>query len=199
VLLSHDNHGDNLDHRGREVLGQAFKVISTESAAKRLGDNTEGLKTWDSTRLVAPDGFSVRVTAVPARHGPPGAGAMVGETTGFVLEWPAQQHGAMYISGDTVYYRGLAGIGARYLIGVALLHLGGARFNMTGPLRYSMRAKDAVKLASELRIHTVVPIHYEDWGHFREDPSHIREAFDLSEDPTRLLWLKRGVPISIQV
>ena len=199
VLLSHDNHGDNLDHRGREVLSQAFQVITTPSAAKRLGDNTAGLKTWESTRVVAPDGYSLRVRATPARHGLPGAGVLVGETTGFLLEWAGQQHGAMYISGDTVYYRRLAEIGARYRVGVGLLHMGGARFNVTGPLRYSMRARDATRLATQLRLKTVLPIHYEDWGHFREDPSQIKTAFDLSDDPTRLRWLKRGESVRVEV
>jgi L-ascorbate metabolism protein UlaG (beta-lactamase superfamily) len=199
VLLSHDNHSDNLDHRGRQMLSQAFQVITTPSAAKRLGDNTVGLKMWESTRVVAPDGYSVRVIATPARHGPPGAGVMVGETTGFLLEWAGQQNGVLYISGDTVYYPKLREIGARYRVGVGLLHMGGARFNITGPLRYSMRASDASRLASDLRMRTVLPIHYEDWGHFREDPSHIKTAFDLSDDPTRLRWLKRGEPVRVEV
>jgi L-ascorbate metabolism protein UlaG (beta-lactamase superfamily) len=37
VLLSHDQHSDNLDNRGREFLAQAPRVLTTPEAAQRLG------------------------------------------------------------------------------------------------------------------------------------------------------------------
>lgn len=37
VLLSHDQHEDNLDQAGRALLPSAGKVITTSTAAKRLG------------------------------------------------------------------------------------------------------------------------------------------------------------------
>ena len=37
VLLSHDQHSDNLDHSGRDFLKQAKRVLTTEAGAKRLG------------------------------------------------------------------------------------------------------------------------------------------------------------------
>src|SRR5688572_9699951 len=37
VLLSHDQHGDNLDDAGRALLGSVGRVITTASAARRLG------------------------------------------------------------------------------------------------------------------------------------------------------------------
>src|SRR3954451_24455926 len=36
VLLSHDQHPDNLDAAGREVLAGAGRVLSTPDAAKRV-------------------------------------------------------------------------------------------------------------------------------------------------------------------
>ena len=44
VLLSHDQHQDNLDKRGREALGQADKVLTTIAGASRLGGNATGLR-----------------------------------------------------------------------------------------------------------------------------------------------------------
>ena len=35
VLLSHDQHSDNLDHAGREFLQMAKRVLTTEVGAKR--------------------------------------------------------------------------------------------------------------------------------------------------------------------
>src|SRR5216117_1907129 len=41
VLLSHDQHADNLDHSGRDFLEAAKRVLTTEAGAKRLGGQTE--------------------------------------------------------------------------------------------------------------------------------------------------------------
>ena len=43
VLLSHDQHSDNLDHSGREFLKKARRVLTTEAGAKRLGGK---VKAW---------------------------------------------------------------------------------------------------------------------------------------------------------
>jgi L-ascorbate metabolism protein UlaG (beta-lactamase superfamily) len=37
VLLSHDHHGDNLDHAGREMLSRAGTVVTTIPGKRRLG------------------------------------------------------------------------------------------------------------------------------------------------------------------
>ena len=69
VLLSHDQHSDNLDHSGRDFLAEAKRVLTTEAGAKRLGGKTEGFAPWASTELKK-GGRSLTVTATPARHGP---------------------------------------------------------------------------------------------------------------------------------
>jgi hypothetical protein len=72
VLLSHDQHSDNLDNAGRTFLTKAARVLTTVAGAKRLGGRTEGLVPWETIELAKPDGSSLRVTATPARHGPVG-------------------------------------------------------------------------------------------------------------------------------
>src|SRR5215510_9593252 len=99
ILLSHDHHEDNLDHAGRALLPRAGKVITTVAGAKRLGNNTIGLKPWQSITIQSDDS-EVKITAVPAHHGSLWSYIIVGETTGFILEWNGQNHGALYISGD---------------------------------------------------------------------------------------------------
>ena len=49
VLLSHDQHSDNLDHSGRDFLVEAKRVLTTEAGAKRLGGKTEGFAPWATT------------------------------------------------------------------------------------------------------------------------------------------------------
>ena len=44
VLLSHDQHADNLDHSGKHFLPKAKRVLTTEVGAKRLGGHAEGLR-----------------------------------------------------------------------------------------------------------------------------------------------------------
>jgi L-ascorbate metabolism protein UlaG (beta-lactamase superfamily) len=51
VLLSHDQHSDNLDHSGKAFLVKAKRVLTTEVGAKRLGGHAEGFAPWGSTEL----------------------------------------------------------------------------------------------------------------------------------------------------
>lgn len=133
VLLSHDHHEDNLDRAGRSFLPNARQVLTTTAGAKRLGHQAIGLKSWQSSTIKS-DHFEIKVTAVPARHGSMGSHLIVGETTGFVLEWPGQKYGALYISGDSVWFNGLSEIAKHFRISTAILHIGTASFPITRPI-----------------------------------------------------------------
>lgn len=198
VLLSHDHHEDNLDRAGRDFLPSAGQVLTTVSGARRLGGNAVGLAAWQSARLAKHD-LAVKVTATPARHGPPLSRPLVGEVIGFVLEWPEQRHGALYISGDTVWYAGVAEVAARVRVGTAMLHLGRASFPITGPLRFTMNAAEGVRAAQALGARTVIPIHYDGWSHFREPASEIGRRFAAAGLGNRLHWLPLGEAAEIDV
>jgi L-ascorbate metabolism protein UlaG (beta-lactamase superfamily) len=71
VLLSHDQHDDNLDDAGRALLPSAGTVVTTVSGAKRLGGNSRGLAPWQATRLEAPGRPSIEITATPCRTARP--------------------------------------------------------------------------------------------------------------------------------
>src|SRR6185295_11853354 len=104
VLLSHDHHFDNLDTSGRELLAHVPLVLTTEAGAQRLGPPARGLAPWQSAEVAAPDGRTLRITATPARHGPPQADR--GPVVGFVLAFDDEPGQAVYLSGDTVWYDG---------------------------------------------------------------------------------------------
>jgi len=70
VLVSHDNHADNLDDRGRAMALAAPLVLTTRSGAERLGQPAVGLAPWTSHSVPRADGSELTVTAVPAVHGP---------------------------------------------------------------------------------------------------------------------------------
>lgn len=198
VLLSHDHHEDNLDRAGRALLLQAKRVLTTRPGARRLGGNAEGLRPWQSVWLEAGP-TRAKVTATPAQHGALITRPVAGATIGFVLEWEGQRHGALYISGDTIYYRGVEQVAKRFQVGVAVLHLGKARFPITGPLRYTMDSRDAVRAARVLRPQQIVPIHYEGWKHFSEGQAAVEGAFISARLPVKLRWLPLGLPTTIDV
>lgn len=199
VLLTHDHHYDNLDHAGRALLKSAGAVVTTVSGAKRLGGSARGLAPWQTTRLEASNRQTIDITATPCRHGPPASRPVVGEVIGFALGWEGQERGVLWVSGDTVLYDGVREVADRLSVGTALLHLGGVRFPITGPLRYTMTARDAVEVCRVVRPDTVIPVHYEGWKHFREGREAIEREFekappDISQG---LTWLPIGVPTGI--
>jgi L-ascorbate metabolism protein UlaG (beta-lactamase superfamily) len=195
VLLTHDHHEDNLDAAGRALLPSAGTVITTVAGAKRLGGDARGLEPWASTRLEAAGRQPIEITATPCRHGPPLSRPIVGDVIGFALQWDGQMDGVLWISGDTVLYDGVRQVADRLRVGTALLHLGGVRFPISGPLRYTMTAKEAVELCRLVQPRTVIPIHYEGWKHFREGREAIeREFANAPEDVReRIRWLPIGV------
>ena len=199
MLLSHDHHGDNLDPTGRSLLPSAGVVVTTAAGAQRLGGAARGLEPWATTRLEAPGRPSIEITATPCRHGPPLSRPIVGHVIGFALAWEGQEHGVLWISGDTVLYDGVRQVADRLRVDVALLHLGGVQFPVTGPLRYTMTAHEAVELCGLVRPRTAIPIHYEGWQHFREGRDAIeRELADAPADiAERFRWLPIGVAVDL--
>src|SRR5207247_10953634 len=132
---------------------------------KRLGGSARGLAEWQATTLEAAGRPAIEVTATPCRHGPPLSRPLVGDVVGFALVWEGQEYGQLWISGDTVLYGGVRQVADRLRVGTALLHLGGVRFPVTGPLRYTMTADEAVTLCGLIAPHTAIPIHDEGWKH----------------------------------
>jgi len=197
ILLTHDHHDDNLDPAGRELLPSAVVVVTTASGAGRLGGETRGLRAWESTRLEAAGRPAIEVTATPCRHGPALSRPLVGDVVGFALRWDGQEHGVLWISGDTVLYDGVREVADRLEVGPALLHVGGVQFGVTGPLRYTMTGRDAVELVGLVRPHTAVPIHYEGWSHFKDGRDGVERALAAAPEDVRERF--RWVPIGAAV
>lgn len=207
ILLTHDHHADNLDDAGRALLPLAGSVVTTARGAKRLDVDATGLAAWDTTVLgeasaTAAGSYqpAITVTATPCRHGPVGSRPIVGDVIGFALTWEGQQHGALWISGDTVLYDGVLAVATRFEIGTAVVHLGSVRFPITGPVRYSMDIDDAIELCARIRPTTVVPVHFDGWSHFSEGRSAVvdRLARTSPEIAGRFRLPPLGTPIEIE-
>ncbi|MCB2174762.1 MAG: MBL fold metallo-hydrolase [Actinomycetales bacterium] len=185
VLLSHDQHADNLDEAGREVALAAPLVLTTPEAAERLGPPALGLADWARHRVDRPDGSgAVVVTAVPAVHGPDGAGQravtrrLAGPVTGFHLA--ADGEPTVYVSGDNASLRVVGEIADRLgPVDHAVLFGGAARSSLL-PANLTLDAAAMVRAVRLLGSPTVAPVHVDSWAHFTEGIDDVRAAFEAA-------------------
>jgi L-ascorbate metabolism protein UlaG (beta-lactamase superfamily) len=191
VLLSHDHHFDNLDHAGRAILARARTVFTTPAGAARLGNGAVGLAPWQTAVLPTSGGRVVRVTSTPARHGPVDGDR--GPVTGFVLSADDRPEHCVYVSGDTVWYEGIAEVARRFPVRVACLFMGAARVREVGPQHLTLTAAEGVEAARAFVGAIVVPLHCEGWAHFSEGPGDINAAFAGASLEHRLQLLPPGV------
>jgi L-ascorbate metabolism protein UlaG (beta-lactamase superfamily) len=191
VLLTHEHHADNLDGRGRALLADVPMLLTTRAGARRLGARARGLRPWDEVVLDAPGRQRITVTATPCRHGPPLSRPIAGPVIGFALRLDGQDPGALWITGDTVLFRGLREVPRRMRVDTMLLHLGAVRFPLTGRLHYSLTAREAVEICRLVGPRTIIPVHYEGWSHFSEGREAVERAFAAAPDDLgdRLHWL----------
>jgi L-ascorbate metabolism protein UlaG (beta-lactamase superfamily) len=190
VLLSHDQHSDNLDHSGREFLKKAKRVLTTEAGAKRLGGNAEGFAPWQVTELDGSSG-SLTITATPARHGPAGIEPLSGDVIGFVVASNQSGRRPIYISGDTTWFDGVAEVARRFKAGVVLPFAGAAQTR--GPFHLTMDTNDAIETARAFADAVIVPVHTDGWAHFRQNANDLRATFDALGFGQRLRILEPGV------
>jgi len=185
VLLSHDEHPDNLDHAGRALLDTVPVVFTTPSGAGRLGGNARGLAPWTTADLTRPDGGALTITSVPARHGPPGCEPITGEVIGFVLS--AADLPSVYISGDNAALELVEQIADRCgPIDTAILFAGAARVPLLNGARLTLSGADAATAAMILGARHVVAAHVDSWAHFTEGLAEFRAAFAAAGIADRL-------------
>jgi L-ascorbate metabolism protein UlaG (beta-lactamase superfamily) len=177
VLLSHDQHADNLDHSGREFLTTVARVFTTRAGAARLGGRAVGLAPWEPVSVTAPDGGELEITATPARHGPAGIEPLSGDVIGFVLTMKNDRNmRPIYITGDTVWYDGVAEVARRFDVGLVLLFAGAAQTR--GPFHLTMDTNDAIEAAHAFPNATIVPVHIDSWAHLTQSAQDLTRAFE---------------------
>ena len=194
VLLSHDQHSDNLDNAGRAFLARARRVLTTETGATRLGAPAEGFAPWATTELKGKDGGLLEITATPARHGPAGIEPLSGDVIGFVLT--PKNHPPIYVSGDTVWFDGVAEVAHRFRCGLVLPFAGAAQTR--GPFHLTMDTNDTIETARAFPDALIIPLHTDGWGHFRQSAQDLRVSFDALGFGKRLRLLEPGVATAIE-
>jgi L-ascorbate metabolism protein UlaG (beta-lactamase superfamily) len=196
VLLSHDQHLDNLDTSGRALLPCVGATYTTRVGAQRLGGNAQGLAPFETATLRGRDGEILLVTATPARHGPVGIEPISGDVVGFALG-RHKPGDLLYVTGDTVWYDGTAEVARAFSPKVVLMFTGAAeprgRFHMT------MGSEDALEAAHAFPDAMLVAAHNEGWVHFRESADQLAHAFSQFGLAHRLAPFEKGNPLIIDV
>ena len=145
---------------------------------------------------LAKDGRSIRITATPARHGPAGIEPFAGEVVGFVLS--LDKADAIYITGDTVWYDGVAEVARRHKPSVILLFAGAAQTR--GPFHLTMDTNDAIETAQAFPEAAIVPVHYyEGRMHFKQSGDDLLKSFNALGFGPRLHLLQPGVAAKIDL
>ena len=184
ILLSHDQHGDNLDNAGREFLKSVPITFTTKIGAERLKGNAVGLSPWETVIL----DDKITITSTPARHGPAGSEKFEGDVTGFIVSTKEKQ---IYITGDTVFYEGIVEVAEKFKPEYVFIFAGAAK--PRGPFNVTMDTNDALDTAFAFPTATIIPVHFEGWSHYTETGEMLRQSFSALEIADRLKILKAGI------
>jgi L-ascorbate metabolism protein UlaG (beta-lactamase superfamily) len=194
VLLSHF-HGDHFDQVAERDLDRALPIVTTPQSANDLEErgftNCIPLDVWESLN-VEKGSAQLRITATPARHGPPLVDFVLPDVMGSVLDVTTADGGAsrIYITGDTLVIDELREIPQRFPdIDIALLHLGGTR--VLGIL-VSMDAKQGVEAMLIVDPALAIPIHYNDYDVFTSPLSDFQEEVRAAGLEDRVHYLSHG-------
>lgn len=194
VLLSHDEHPDNLDTSGRALLADVPLILTTPGGGQRLKERAKGLADWESVELNRPDGGTVTVTGVPAVHGPgprEKVEPITGQVVGFILA--GQGLPTVYVSGDNASLDVVKEIAERFApIDTALLFAGAPRFpELFDNQLIVLDSAQAAEAAELLAARRVVPVHYDSWAHFTEGCEELVAAFTAAGLADHLDWGRR--------
>ncbi len=184
VVLSH-LHEDHFDRVVERRLDKGLPIVTTPNAASRLAAKgfraTHGVPTWE-TLTVSKGDARLRITAMPARHGPPIVAALMPQTMGSLLEFQAPGRPVavrLYISGDTLVIDQLKEIPRRHPdIDLGLFHLGGTR--VLGIL-VTMDVRQGVEAIRIIGPRTAIPIHNDDYAVFKSNLVDSREGATAEE------------------
>lgn len=194
VLLSHF-HGDHFDQVAERDLDRALPIVTTPQSAKDLEErgftNCFPLDVWE-TLSVEQGPARLRITATPARHGPPIVDFVLPDVMGSVLDVTTPDGGAfrIYITGDTLVIDELREIPQRFPdIDIALLHLGGTR--VLGIL-VSMDAKQGIEAMRIVDPALAIPIHYNDYDVFTSPLSDFQDEVRAAGLEDRVHYLSHG-------
>ncbi|RAK79948.1 MBL fold metallo-hydrolase [Aspergillus fijiensis CBS 313.89] len=194
VLLSHEDHPDNLDPISRMRFLDGRRVLTTPAGTEALKPRpgVQAMKDWETMSLKL-NGNDWNFTGTPCEHVP-------GEDViGFVIVGPnfGTTDGlpnAIWYSGDTIYLPGLAQIKERFHVKAALINMGAAYVLMDDamPLRITMNGTEVAQTFQDVGAEVLVPLHYSSFNHFPEAKEGVVHDFELSGISDKVHWVTPG-------
>lgn len=187
ILSTHDH----IDHCDPDTLKPMY--AQTKARLAVAPSSAEMIAGWgfDPGRVTAmPPGATlqlddVTLTAYPSQDW---------EDTGAVTFVLAAGGATVFIGGDTMYLDALEQIGRQHSIDLAVLALGRNRRDIIDAKLYADPAEVA-QAALALRARRLLPIHWEIWREWQEDPQAI--APHLAGSGTELVVLGQGETLDI--
>jgi L-ascorbate metabolism protein UlaG (beta-lactamase superfamily) len=199
ILLSHHQHKDNFDINGKKFALTVSKIISTKQASKAIQGIT-GLHNWESHKIETIKLTNLTITATPAQHHPWWVpGFFAGKVIGFVIAFEEQENGVIYISGDTVYFKGIDEVARQFKIDIGIFHVGSVQFRyLTGFGQYTMDSKDLMKAVKVLNPNRIIPVHYKGWTHFKEKETILKRIIATNDKiNSKTIFLKPGIRTTV--
>ncbi|KAF5577443.1 Zn-dependent hydrolase of the beta-lactamase fold [Fusarium pseudoanthophilum] len=172
ILLSHEDHVDNLDETGRQLL-IGRRTITTPDGAKNLAEYPGicAIEPWQTLEFRL-GGEEWSITGVPCVHVPGG------EVTGFLLHKesfgysPDGRPNVVYFTGDTPK-------------------------SPSGFVQITRGGEDAVKMMEVLEADMLVPMHFESWSHFTQGSKDLKDIFGSGGLMDKVKWLSSGKQVRI--
>lgn len=97
---------------------------------------------------------------------------------------------AIYVTGDTVWYEGVAEVARRFRPRLVILFAGAAKTR--GSFHLTMDSNDAIEAAHALPDAQIIAVHTEGWTHFTESRDDLARAFVTLGLGERLRSLEAG-------
>lgn len=188
AIISTHNHSDHCDPATLEPMCRqtAARIVAAPSSAEKLAPWA-----WSHGRVdVFARGTSgtygdITLTAFQARDWDDPAAVT------FVLGHAGRQ---VFVGGDTLFFPGLAEIGARYALDLAVLSLARNRRDLIDAELY-LDPPALARAALTLKAATVLPVHWDIWKAWVEDPRLVEPY--LSGTGTRFALLDPGQSLAL--
>jgi L-ascorbate metabolism protein UlaG (beta-lactamase superfamily) len=194
VVLSH-HHGDHFDDVAARELRRDVPIVTEPRAARKLRrqgfTRPIGLRTW-ARQAFRRGGWTLTITAVPARHAPGLLAAALPPVMGSVVDVACDgvRRWRLYITGDTLLHDGIEEIARRCPgIDCCLLHLGGTRIAGVLLTMDDRQGVDALRL---VRPREAVPVHHADYTVFKSPLADFRRRERAARLATSIVYLEPG-------
>lgn len=192
-LLTH-NHFDHLDRIGLAQIQSGSGVVAAGNCRRKLRhrkDLTVRYPAWMEEVHFAFGEYRITVTAVPASHGRTWFPRfLLGRVNGYLITVQRDDESkTVYVSSDTVYLPNVVDFLHGIKIDLFIPNMGGIfPYLPGGP--YTMDMKMLDRFVEVLQPGKILPIHIDDFSHFRTSRDKLVERYTIPE---------HGIPVHFEI